>query len=172
MTRRTTPTAAENELDGRHDFDFLFGEWAIANRKLADPLSQEGGDWLEFASTAESHPILGGLGNLDTYLMAEFPGRGRFHGFALRLFQPTTGLWRIWWASTGGDGQLDTPVVGRFVDGQGRFECNDVLGGRAVAVRYQWKDITPSSARWEQAFSFDGGHSFATSWVMRFTRTA
>jgi hypothetical protein len=42
----------------------------------------------------------------------------------------------------------------------------------ALAVRFEWKDITPSSARWEQAFSFDGGQSFTTNWVMRFTRTA
>ncbi len=172
MTAHTTPKRAGDERDGRHDFDFLVGNWEVANRKLEDPLSQEGAHWLEFASTAESRPILGGLGNVDTYVIAEFPGRGRFHGFALRLFQPTTGLWRIWWASTGGDGRLDMPVVGRFEDGQGRFECSDVVGGRAVAVRYDWTDITPSSARWEQAFSVDGGQSFVTNWVMRFTRIA
>jgi hypothetical protein len=172
MTWPTTPTAGEDELDGRHDFDFLFGTWQIANRRLDDPLSPAGGEWVEFASTAESRPILGGLGNVDTYLMPDVPGRGRVDGLALRLFQPSTGLWRIWWASSGGDGLLDTPVVGRFVDGRGRFGCDDVLGGRAVVVRFEWTDITPSSAHWEQAFSFDGGQRFVTNWVMQFSRTA
>jgi hypothetical protein len=34
----------------QHDFDFLFGEWRIANRKLDDPLA-EGSNWLEFEAT-------------------------------------------------------------------------------------------------------------------------
>jgi hypothetical protein len=170
MTGPTTQQAA-GEQDGRHDFDFLFGDWEIANRRLEDPLSPAASRWREFTSTARSRPILGGLGNADTYLIPEFPGHGRFHGFALRLFQPSTALWRIWWASTAADGQLDTPVVGRFVGGRGRFECDDVIRGRAVVVRFDWTDITPTSARWEQSFSFDGGQSFAPNWVMRFTRS-
>jgi len=82
------------------------------------------------------------------------------------------GLWRIWWASTIGRGRLDTPLVGRFSDGEGRFECDDLLGARAAKVRFLWKDITHSSARWEQSFSFDDGQSFETNWIMNWTRIA
>lgn len=158
------------ELDGRHDFDFIFGRWRIANSKLQDPLAGEPTPWLEFEATSEAGPILGGLGNFDMFSAPDFPGRGPFHGFGLRLFDPGTGLWRIWWASTLGGGQLDTPVVGRFREGEGRFECDDVLGGRALKVRFDWKDVTPSSARWEQSFSFDAGQSFETNWIMSLTR--
>jgi hypothetical protein len=165
-------TITNQEAEGRHDFDFLFGHWRIANRKLEDPLSNDRARWLEFEATSEAGPILGGLGNYDTYSAPGFPGRPGFHGFGLRLLDPETGLWRIWWASTIGRGQLDTPLVGRFCDGEGRFECDDVLDGRALKVRFDWKDITPSSARWEQAFSFDDGKTFITNWIMDWTRSA
>jgi hypothetical protein len=156
-------------VEGRHDFDVIFGEWQILNRKLDDPLA-ESSEWLEFDATVEVRPILGGLGNVDFYSAPDFPGRPGYEGLGLRLFDPETGLWRIWWASTTGRGRLDTPVVGRFSDGVGRFECDDALGGRDVRVRFHWTDITPSSARWEQSFSFDGGESFGANWIMELTR--
>jgi len=165
----TAPT--DLEADGRHDFDFIFGEWHLANRKLRDPLADDPTDWQEFEATAHAGPILGGLGNYDTMSAPDFPGRPGFHGFSLRLFEVESGLWRIWWASTAAGGQLDTPVVGRFQAGEGRFECDDVLGGRAVRVRYDWTDITPTSAKWKQSFSFDGGATFEPNWFIELTRS-
>ena len=158
------------EGDGRHDFDFLAGTWRIRNRKRRDPAAEASTDWVEFASEAESRPILGGLGNVDTYYADAFPGRGEFHGLALRLFDPGTGLWRIWWASGAGHGQLDPPE-GRFTDGEGHFEGEDELDGRPITVRFRWSDVTPTSARWQQSFSFDGGGTFEPNWVMHFHRT-
>jgi hypothetical protein len=169
MSQQATAPPADR-VDGRHDFDFIFGEWRIANRKLEDPLAEEPTEWLEFEATSEAKPILDGLGNIDTVSAPDFPGRPGFHGFSLRLFDPETGLWRIWWASIIGRGQLDTPVVGRFHEGEGRFECDDVLGGRALKVRYDWTDITPASARWTQSFSFDDGQTFEPNWIADLTR--
>jgi hypothetical protein len=168
MTDLATVPAAE--LDGRHDFDFLFGEWRVANRKLEDPLADTPTGWLEFEATSEARPILGGLGNVDTFSAPAFPGRGRFHGCAIRLFDPGTRLWRIWWASSVGAGELDMPVVGRFDDGAGRFECDDTLAGRSVRVRFDWTLADPASPRWEQSFSFDDGARFVPNWIMQFTR--
>ena len=110
-------------VEGRHDFDVIFGEWRILNCKLEDPLA-DSSEWMEFDATVDVRPILGGLGNVDLYSAPDFPGRPGYEGFGLRLFDPETGLWRIWWASTVGRGMLDTPVVGRFRDGEGRFECD------------------------------------------------
>ncbi len=167
---RPSAVSPSPEQDGRRDFHFLFGRWRISNCKLADPLQANASHWLEFESTSVVRPILGGLGNTDAYSAPEFPGRGPFEGLALRLFDPRTKQWRIWWTSTAQPGTLDTPLVGRFANGEGRFECDDLLSGRSVKVRYEWKDVTPTAARWEQAFSFDTGETFQTNWLQQLSR--
>jgi hypothetical protein len=148
-----------------HDFDFLFGSWRIHNLRLDDPLG-ESESWSEFEASSEAYPILGKLGNVQTYDAPDFPGRPGFQGYALRLLDPETELWRIWWASTTGRGRLDSPVMGRFRDGVGQFDGKDVIDGREVHVRFLWTEITETSARWEQSFSFDGGATFIPNWLM------
>jgi hypothetical protein len=160
-----------DEPDGRHDFDFLFGRWTVANRKLRAPLDPDSGDWDEFASYVETQPVLGGLGNIDRYMAPEFPGRPGFEALALRLFDPGLASWRIWWASTATSGALDTPVLGRFEDdGRGVFECDDVLEGRPLSVRYAWSAVASRAPHWEQSFSFDGGASWHLNWTMVWRR--
>ncbi len=162
-------TAPRARVDGRHDFDFLFGRWTIHNRKLIKPLEPGSTEWVEFRAEAEARPILGGLGNIDSFITADMPGRGAYEGATLRLFDPQTDVWRIWWASTGMPGRLDPPLEGGFVDGHGVFFCDDVVDGQPIKVRFDW---TPgeASARWEQAFSFDDGQTWESNWIMSFTR--
>lgn len=157
--------------DGRHDFDFILGTWRSRNRKRTRPLVPGDDDWLEFGSELEAWPILAGLGNAERFRSEDFPGRPGFEGFTLRTFEPATGLWRIWWLSTLAPGQIDEPVVGCFENGVGRFECDDVLEGRRLRVRYDWTDITADSITWTQSFSFDGGESWDPNWVTHSTRT-
>jgi hypothetical protein len=155
------------ETDGRTDFDFLLGKWRSRNRKLANLLDPECRDWVEVEAHGETRPILGGLGNLDEghFSSGSSKDGGPFDGVTLRLFDPEAGVWRIWWASSTFPGRLDEPVEGRFEDGQGLFFAEDELVGRRIGVRYEWKDITPASARWEQAFSYDEGQSWHVNWI-------
>lgn len=164
-----TETTTARRIDGRRDFDFLHGRWSVKNHKLRDPFDP-GSDWLRFAARVETKPILHGLGNLDRFAAPAFPGRPQFEALALRLFDSENDLWRIWWASTSGGGQLDTPLVGRFDEGVGVFECEDTLAGQAVKVRFDWTKITSSSARWQQSFSFDAGETWQPNWVMDWER--
>jgi hypothetical protein len=151
------------------DFDFLRGRWTVLSHRLEEPLSPDSHDWRGFTIEVENRSVLGGLGNIDSYRSTEFPGRPEFEALALRLFDPEAAVWRIWWVSTSNPGQLDTPVVGRFLDGRGVFECDDVLDGRAVKVRYEWW-VGDGSPQWRQAFSFDAGTTWRENWVMEWRR--
>jgi hypothetical protein len=45
-----------------------------------------------------------------------------------------------------------------------------MLGGRPILVQFSISDITPSSCRFEQAFSDDGGKSWEPNWIAIDTR--
>jgi hypothetical protein len=147
------------------DFDFLPGRWHVANRKLADTLDPDCDEWEEFDASSEARAMLGGAGNVDHFRTAGY------EGFSLRLYDPDEDLWRIWWSSTARPGRLDPPVEGRFTaPGFARFECEDVLEGVPIGMRFDWSDVTGDSALWQQSFSFDGGATWKLNWVMRLTR--
>jgi hypothetical protein len=156
---------ARDNLDGRHDFDFLHGHWHIQNERLRERLvgSQ---DWEIFPATHECRPLLDGLGNVEGFHTA---WDGGFEGMALRLFDEADDQWRIWWASDR-SGQLDPPVTGGFRDGVGTFFGHDTHAGRPVRVRFTWEQTGPHAAHWQQAFSTDEGASWETNWHMRFRR--
>ena len=159
--------------DGRHGFDFLFGRRRIHNRKLVDTLDPDCTDWVEFEAFGEAQPILGGLGNVDTFSAAAMPPTGApFEGFTLRLFDPATGVWRIWWASVRFPGVLDHPVEGGFDGDLGEFLCDDEIGGRKVKVRYSWHVVSETANHWEQAFSYDDGATWHANWVSDATQIA
>jgi hypothetical protein len=149
-----------------HDFDFWFGSWRVRNRRLVARL-QGCREWEEFEATNLAWPILGGLGNMDEFLAPAWkPG---YIGMTLRLFNPTTREWSIYWMDSIA-GTLEPPVVGTFKNGVGTFLGRDVLRGQPIDVRFIWSEITPVSARWEQAYSPDEGQTWETNWIMEMRR--
>jgi hypothetical protein len=159
---------AETARDGRDDFDFFVGRWRVAHRRLRRRLAGDT-EWEEFDGVSEMRQIVGGLGNVDDNII-ELPA-GTYRAATVRAFDPATGLWSIWWID-GRNPRLEPPVHGRFENGVGTFLGDDVFEGRPIRVRFIWSQITPRSARWEQAFSPDGGATWETNWIMTFTRMA
>lgn len=115
------------------DFDFLFGRWNVHNRRLRERLKGST-HWDEFDGTAVARPILGGMGNVNDYEAAG--PSGPILGLALRLFNPRSQEWSIYWAS-GDTGTLDLPpMVGSFRNGRGEFYNQEMFEGRSVYVRF------------------------------------
>ena len=79
--------------------------------------------------------------------------------------------WSIWWLdSRAMSGPLQAPNIGRFENGVGQFYAEFADNGKTIRSRLKWSDITATSARWEQAYSYDGGKTWDTNWIMTFQR--
>ena len=88
---------------------------------------------------------------------------------SLRLYNPEAKQWSLNYATSKG-GALGTPTVGEFENGRGEFYDIEEFGGRMILVRNVWSDITPTSCRFEQAFSEDGGKTWEVNWIATDTR--
>ena len=147
--------------DGQHDFDFLIGDWKYHLSRLVNPLTGSN-TWVEFEGTGVCRPIWNGRAQLDQ-LEADGP-TGHIQGLTLRLYNPQSHQWSLNWANSK-DGTLGVPTIGAFKNGRGEFFDQETFNGRSILVRYVWSDITPTSARFEQSFSDDGGKTWEPNWI-------
>jgi len=123
-----------SESSSKDDFDFFQGKSNIRNKKLKKRFDNCT-EWIEFPSTQEMYKILNGIGNIDNFL-ATFDGEP-FEGMTVRLFNPATKLWSIYWSDSN-TGVLDRPVVGSFENNVGHFFSEDVFEGRDVIQVFRW----------------------------------
>jgi hypothetical protein len=149
------------------DFEFLAGHWQSRQRRLVKVLAGVD-DWYEFDATLDCEVLLDGNATFD---VLRAPERD-LEGLTVRLYSPQEDVWRIWWASKKSGGQLDVPVVGRFADGVGTFECDDTWEDTPIRVRYVWSAVDTDHPRWEQAFSTDAGKTWEVNWVATFSRSS
>lgn len=148
--------------DGQRDFDWEIGAWRTTARVLAEPLSESEDEWLRFEGTSIVRPLLDRRANI---LEFEVSGpNGRIDALNLRLYEPQAGRWSLTFVNIR-DGLLTPPVYGGFHDGVGEFYGDDQLGGRPIKVRFLISRQGPDEARFEQAFSDDGGETWETNWV-------
>lgn len=151
-------------MAGMNEFDFFIGRWNVVNRRLTN-LFAGSEDWETFPGTSTCQPLFQGGGNVDEI---DFPTLGS-RGCTLRLFDVAREEWSLYWASSR-TGLLYPPVVGTFTAGRGDFYGDDTHEGKPIRAHFIWSDITPTSARWEQEFSADGGTTWESNWIMEFTR--
>jgi hypothetical protein len=152
-----------SSTSSEHDFDFHVGRWKIHNTKLKTILN-DSDDWIEFESSCETFKNLNGFGNINLY---RFRKQGvRFEeGLVMRLFNPKTRLWTIYWAESNSVA-LDVPIIGSFAEKFGTFFANDIFNGEPIIVRCIYDGTVPNTVFWSQAFSFNKGETFEINWTM------
>jgi hypothetical protein len=160
-----TPT----ERDGQHDFDFELGNWKIHLKRLQSRLTGST-TWVEFDGTSVTRKVWDGRADLEEF-ETDSPAGGHIEGLTLRLYDPKTHQWSLFWAISK-SGTVGLPTIGEFKNGRGEFFDTEPSGpnGRAILVRFVWSDITPNSAHFEQSFSDDGGKTWEVNWITDQTR--
>ena len=159
-------TAPQQARDGQKDFDFEIGTWKTHLRRLQRPLTGST-TWVEYTGTTVVRKVWDGRANL-VELDVTGPA-GRIEALSLRLYNPESRQWSLNFASSG-SGSLSVPAIGEFKNGRGEFYNQETLNGRAILVRFVISDITPTSCRFEQSFSDDGGKTWEVNWIAVDTR--
>src|SRR5579863_7792135 len=157
--------ASDQTHDGQHDFDFDFGKWKVHLKRLDHPLAGSS-TWTEFDGTSETRKVWDGRAQLEQF-EADGTG-GRVEGMTLRLYNPPSHQWSLYWASSK-DGVLNQPTIGEFKNGRGEFVDQEPFNGRSILVRYAWTE-TSSSPHFEQSFSDDIGKTWEANWITDQTR--
>ena len=154
-----------SKTSSEHDFDFLTGKWTMHNKRLKERLKNSH-DWVEFESSSDNlGPILNGIGNIDFYrTMYGAVGNKPYEGLTVRLFDPKTRLWSLYWVASD-KGVMDPPVVGSFEGNIGFFYTRDTYNGIPIIMAFRWDKTDPNNPIWSQAFSTDNGKT----WEMNFT---
>jgi hypothetical protein len=165
---RETPSQAKvapnpDRHDGQHDFDFEFGRWKVHLKRLVHPLSDSKQQWKAYNGTCAISTVWNGRANFLEFEAAN--ASDRIEGLSVRLFDPHTHQWSIWWANAA-DGVLDrVPTVGSFESGGGEFFSFQQIEGRWVQVRFVFSGITANTMHGEQSYSLDGGKTWEPNWI-------
>jgi hypothetical protein len=149
------------------DFDFLEGKWKVQNRMLKERLNNNH-EWIEFESELHLRKAINGLGNVENYY-STFNG-APFEGMAVRLFNPKTKLWKVYWMDSNNGTMDENPVTGSFENGMGKFYANDTFNDQPILVLYQWNATNPLHPIWSQAFSTDNGKTWEWNWEMTLSK--
>ena len=154
---------AEETYGKSGEFDFLAGSWKISHRRLKASGSNE---WEEFEGEATCWTVLGGRGSIEELRLSAH----KVIGLGIRLLDVEKRLWLDYWVGSG-SGVLTPPgMPGAFKNGVGTFEVDDVDDDQPIKVRGIWDRITPTSCRWHQTISRDGGNVWEENWFMDWVR--
>lgn len=158
-----TPSATSSAAD----FNFLVGRHTVHHKKLKSRLDNCR-EWMEFNGTHTQEILLNGMGNLEQQKTITADGEP-IEGIALRLFDPDSRLWSIYWADSKAL-KLDVPMIGSFENKTGYFFAKDTFHGKPILVQFKWDISDHEQPVWSQAFSNDNGESWEWNWYMYFTK--
>jgi hypothetical protein len=153
--------------DGQRDFDFEVGSFKIHLKRLLYPLTGST-SWVEFDGTSVTRKIWDGRAQLEEF-ETDSPAAGHIEGLTLRLYDPQSHQWSLYWANSKG-GPIFPPQIGEFKNGQGEFYAQDTLNGKSIFVRFIWSGTTTNTPHFEQSFSDDGGKTWEVNWITDQTR--
>ena len=161
VARQRTHAVKPAERDGQHDFDPLIGKWKFHLKRRLRPLTGSN-EWIDMYGTGACFKIWDGRSQLDT---VELDGpTGHIEGLTLRLYNPQSHQWRLYWANSR-IGIMDPPQVGEFKNGRGEFIAQDTIDGKTILVRFAWTNMTTGTPHFEQSFSGDGGKTWEVNWI-------
>ena len=156
------------EHDGYHGFDFELGSWRIHLKRLEQRLAGSH-TWIDFDGTSVTRKVWNGRSQIEEF-ETDSPAGGH-RGSDLRLYNPQTHHWSIYWATSNG-GTIGLPTIGEFKNGRGEFFDTEPSGpnGRFILVRFIWSDTNTNKPHFEQSFSDDGGKTWEVNWITDHTR--
>ncbi|HEV7723045.1 MAG TPA: hypothetical protein VGO60_17270, partial [Iamia sp.] len=138
------------------DFSYLDGPLDVTHRHAGPD------GWEESTGSISGRSLLGGAANVASVSRA-----GAVLGVSLKVLDPTTGTWTVWWVDAA-TGTLSPPLRGRWADDDRiRLAGIDADGALCADVV---SAVTATSARWEQSRSTDGGRTWTPEWTMAMAR--
>jgi hypothetical protein len=156
-----------SERDGQHDFDFALGTWKAHLKRLEHPLTGSK-TWVEFDGTFVARKVWDGRANVEEVELNS--PTGPIEGLTLRLYNPQSRQWSIYWANSK-NGAMDTSAqIGQFKNGRGEFYGTDTLNGKLIYVRFVWTNTNTNTPHFEQSYSDDGGKTWEVNWMTDQTR--
>lgn len=155
--------------DGSHDFDFNLGVWHTRIVRTIDPFAPAART-IRLEGTVRVRPIWDGRAQLEE-IDADGPP-GHWQGLTLFVYNPRSGQWSQAFANSAAGAISSGTMIGSFVGGKAELLAQDTIDGRAVIVRGAWSDITPTTHRYVESYSDDGGKTWRTAFTAELTKLA
>jgi hypothetical protein len=156
--------SVSDKRDAQHDFDYAVGTWKFHLKRLKKRLVGST-EWVELDGTTDCRKIMDGRGEVEEMNVESADKSLHIQGLAVRLYNPQSHQWSIYWANAGDGIMEQNPMVGQFINGRGEFYNQQIFEGRAVYARFTWTGVTTNTPHFEQAFSADGGKTWETNWI-------
>lgn len=154
--------AKEWNFNEARQFDFWIGEWDVNLRIHQLDFSWED----KITAHTKIYRVLDGKAILELW------DSEPIKGYSLRYYDTHKKKWILWLNWPGGNRSGVSNLEGTFRHKRGIFSGSYLNNkNETILFNYTFSDITPTSLRWDDAFSSDGGKTWSNNWIMEFNRT-